>query len=73
MVNAAYKVIEGKGATNYAIGLSGIRIAEAILRDLRSVLPVSSILDDFHGISGTALSCATAATPSSRAMRPASR
>lgn len=56
VVNAAYKVIEGKGATNYAIGLSGIRIAEAILRDLRSVLPVSSILDDFHGISGLALS-----------------
>ncbi|WP_431813458.1 L-lactate dehydrogenase [Kocuria sp. cx-455] len=56
VVNAAYKVIAGKGATNYAIGLSGIRIAEAILRDLRSVLPVSSILDDFHGISGLALS-----------------
>lgn len=56
VVNAAYKVIEGKGATNYAIGLSGIRVAEAILRDLRSVLPVSSILDDFHGISGLALS-----------------
>lgn len=56
VVNAAYKVIEGKGATNYAIGLSGVRIAEAILRDLRSVLPVSSILDDFHGISGLALS-----------------
>lgn len=56
VVNAAYKVIEGKGATNYSIGLSGVRIAEAILRDLRSVLPVSSILDDFHGISGLALS-----------------
>lgn len=56
VVNAAYKVIAGKGATNYAIGLSGIRIAEAILRDLRSVLPVSSILEDFHGISGLALS-----------------
>jgi L-lactate dehydrogenase len=55
-INAAYTVIQGKGATNYAIGLSGIRIAEAILRDLRSVLPVSSILDDFHGISGLALS-----------------
>mgnify|MGYP002653320912 FL=1 len=30
---AAYKVIQGKGATNYAIGLSGARIVEAILRE----------------------------------------
>src|SRR5690625_6588298 len=31
--DAAYKVIQGKGATNYAIGLSSARIVEAILRD----------------------------------------
>ncbi|MEY3614379.1 MAG: hypothetical protein RL752_287, partial [Actinomycetota bacterium] len=31
--NAAYKVIAGKGATNYAIGLSATRIAQAILTD----------------------------------------
>ena len=31
--NAAYKVIQGKGATNYAIGLSSARIVEAILND----------------------------------------
>lgn len=53
---AAYKVIEGKGATNYAIGLSATRIAEAILRDERAVLPVSTVLDDYHGLSGVALS-----------------
>lgn len=53
---AAYKVIEGKGATNYAIGLSATRIAEAVLRDERGVLPVSTVLDDFHGLSGVALS-----------------
>lgn len=29
---AAYKIIEGKGATNYAIGLTGARLAEALLR-----------------------------------------
>ena len=28
--DAAYKVIQGKGATNYAIGLSGARIVEAM-------------------------------------------
>lgn len=53
---AAYKVIEGKGATNYAIGLSGARIVEAILSDEGAVLPVSSVLTDYHGVSGVALS-----------------
>jgi L-lactate dehydrogenase len=54
--DAAYKVIKGKGATNYAIGLSSARIVEAVLRDEHAILPVSTVLDDFHGISGTALS-----------------
>lgn len=27
--NAAYKIINGKGATNYAIGMSGVDIIEA--------------------------------------------
>ncbi|WP_295839237.1 L-lactate dehydrogenase [uncultured Microbacterium sp.] len=54
--DAAYKVIKGKGATNYAIGLSSARIVEAILRDEHAILPVSTVLDDFHGISGMALS-----------------
>jgi L-lactate dehydrogenase len=54
--NAAYRVIAGKGATNYAIGLSGARIAEAVLRDEGAILPVSSVLTDYHGIDGVALS-----------------
>jgi L-lactate dehydrogenase len=54
--DAAYKVIQGKGATNYAIGLSSARIIEAILRDERAVMPVSPVLQDFHGVSGVALS-----------------
>ena len=54
--NAAYRVIEGKGATNYAIGLSGARIVEAVLRDEGAVLPVSSVLTDYRGVSGVALS-----------------
>ncbi|WP_395638289.1 L-lactate dehydrogenase [Pseudolysinimonas sp.] len=53
---AAYTVIKGKGATNHAIGLSSARIVEAILRDERAVLPVSTVLDDVHGVSGVALS-----------------
>ncbi len=54
--NAAYKVIKGKGATNYAIGLSTARIVEAILGDENAVMPVSTVLSDFHGIDGVALS-----------------
>ncbi len=54
--DAAYKVIQGKGATNYAIGLSSARIIEAVLRDERAVMPVSPVLRDFHGVDGVALS-----------------
>ncbi|WP_127820566.1 L-lactate dehydrogenase, partial [Microbacterium sp. CPCC 204701] len=54
--DAAYKVIQGKGATNYAIGLSSARIIEAILRDEHAVMPVSPVLHDFHGVDGVALS-----------------
>ncbi|MBX7471359.1 L-lactate dehydrogenase [Streptomyces sp. MAG02] len=53
---AAYKIIEGKGATNYAIGLTGARLAEALLGANRSILPLSSVIDDVHGIKNVALS-----------------
>lgn len=55
-MRAAYTVINGKGSTNYAIGLSGARIAEAVLKGQDAVLPVSTILEDYYGISGIALS-----------------
>jgi L-lactate dehydrogenase len=54
--HAAYAIIEGKGATNYAIGLTGTRIIEAILGDEHAVLPVSSVLTAYQGVSGVALS-----------------
>lgn len=56
VVNAAYEVIEGKGATNYAIGLAGTRIIQAVLRDEHTVLPISAHLEDWHGISGVCMS-----------------
>ena len=56
---AAYKVIEGKGATNFAIGLSGARIVQAVLRDEHAIMPVSSVLSDYLGIGGVALSVPT--------------
>lgn len=56
VVDSAYRIIEGKGATNYAIALAGSRIIEAILKDERRVLPVSSLLDGYYGISDVCLS-----------------
>lgn len=54
--NAAYQIVEGKGATNFAIGLATAQILEAVTRDENRVLPVSTLLDDFHGISDVCLS-----------------
>jgi L-lactate dehydrogenase len=53
---AAYQVIEGKGATNYAIGLATARILEAILHDESRVLPVSSLLTKYQEIDDVCLS-----------------
>jgi L-lactate dehydrogenase len=54
--HAAYSIIEGKGATNYAIGLTGARLTEVLSKARKTVLPLSSVLEDFHGVSGVALS-----------------
>jgi L-lactate dehydrogenase len=56
VVGAAEEIIRGKGATNYAVGLAAARIIEAVLYDERQVLPVSSRLDGFAGISDVCLS-----------------
>ncbi len=54
--NSAYEIINRKGATYYGIAMSVKRICEAIVRDEKSILPVSSIQHDNYGISGIALS-----------------
>jgi len=54
--DAAYKIIESKGATYYAIGLALVRIVEAILRDENSVLPISTLIDNYYGTSDVCLS-----------------
>ena len=56
-MRAAYKVIEGKGSTNYAIGVSAARIAEGFLRDQNAVLPISTIAaGELYGFKDVALS-----------------
>ncbi|MCU1593942.1 MAG: lactate dehydrogenase, partial [Frankiales bacterium] len=56
VMEAGFTVIAGKGTSNFAIGLSCSRIVEAVLRNEHAVLPVSSVLQGLHGISGVALS-----------------
>jgi L-lactate dehydrogenase len=53
---AAQQVIAGKGATNYAIGLATARILEALLHDENRVLPVSSLLTNYHEMDDVCLS-----------------
>jgi len=54
--NSAYEIIEKKGATYYGIAMSVRRICEAIVRDEKSILPVSSVQKGNYGIEGVALS-----------------
>jgi L-lactate dehydrogenase len=53
---AAYEIIERKGATFYAIGLSIRQIVESILRNQNTVLSVSTLLTGQLGVSGVCLS-----------------
>lgn len=48
--NAAYEIINKKGATYYAIGLSVAHIVESILRDKKCILPVSTLVNDYYGV-----------------------
>ncbi|MGC5248046.1 L-lactate dehydrogenase [Gordonia sp. DT219] len=56
VVHAAYKIIDGKGATNYAIGLAATRIVEAVLNNEHRVLPVSTLATGFEGLDDVCLS-----------------
>ena len=54
--NSAYEIIAKKKATYYGIAMSVKRICEAIVRDERSILPVSGMMHGAYGINGIALS-----------------
>ena len=46
--NAAYEIINRKGATYYAIGLAISRIVRSILNDEKRVYPVSTLLTNYY-------------------------
>ncbi|HAM38041.1 MAG TPA: L-lactate dehydrogenase [Elusimicrobia bacterium] len=54
--NAAYKIIEAKGATYYAVALALVKITGSILRNENSILPVSTLINDYYNISNICLS-----------------
>jgi L-lactate dehydrogenase len=54
--DAAYEIIERKGATYYAVAAGLIRLVEAILRDQHTVLSVSGLMEGQLGLSDVYLS-----------------
>ena len=50
VVDSAYDVIEKKGYTNWAVGLTGAYIANAVLDDTRQIMPVSTCVRGLKGI-----------------------
>lgn len=54
--NSAYKIIERKHATYYGIAMAVKRICEAIVRNEKSILPVSSLMTGEYGLNDVVLS-----------------
>ena len=53
--NSAYQIIEKKGSTFYGVAMAVKRIAQAIIRDEYSILPVSHFLNGEYGINDVCL------------------
>lgn len=51
VINSAYEVIKLKGYTSWAIGMSVADLAQTILKNLRKVHPVSTLVNGMHGVS----------------------
>ena len=57
--DAAYHIIERKGATFYAIASGLVKILEAILRDQSTVLSVSSLISNYYDLDDVCFSLPT--------------
>lgn len=69
VVGAAYEIIAGKGATNYAVALAVTRIVESVLRDESRVLPVSTLVPSYQGSGEVCLSMPTVVDRTGAAQR----
>jgi len=56
VMRAGYTISEGKGFTSFGVASAIVRICEAVLRDERVALPVSTLLTGEYGIAGVYLS-----------------
>ncbi len=54
--NAAYRIIEGKGATYYGIGSALAKLTDVVLHDQRAILSVCTPIDEVAGVSDVTLS-----------------
>jgi L-lactate dehydrogenase len=57
--DAAYKIIERKGATYYAVAAGLLQIVEAIVRDQKTVLTTSTLVDGAYDLRDVYLSLPT--------------
>lgn len=57
--DSAYEIIRKKGATYYGIAMAVRRIAECIVRNEHSILPVSSLIEGHYGLSGICMGVPT--------------
>ena len=57
--DSAYEIIERKGATYYGVAMAVARIAESIVRDERSVLSVTSLMEGEYGLKDLCISVPT--------------
>ena len=54
--NSAYEIIEKKQATYYGIAMAVKRICEVIMRDEKSILPISTMMHGEYGVDDVCLS-----------------
>lgn len=57
--DSAYEIIKKKGATYYGIGVAVRKIAECIVKNEHTVMPVSSLMNGLYGLEDLCLSIPT--------------
>ena len=57
--DSAYEIIEKKGATYYGVATAVCRIAESVIRNEHSIMPISVYLDGLYGLHDICLSIPT--------------
>lgn len=57
--DSAYEIIEKKGATYYGVAMVVCRIAESVIRNEHSIMPISVYLDGLYGLHDICLSIPT--------------